>query len=70
MGFSYAGIVAKLYRTAETRWEIATKGLTGACTALINALKGALSQEKFDEFQVGFDLRLERAQKNWQTPSG
>jgi hypothetical protein len=38
---------------AETRWEIATKGLTGACTALINAFKGAVSQEKFDEFQVG-----------------
>ncbi len=39
---------------AETRWEIATKGLTGACTAMrMNALKGALSQEKFDEFQVG-----------------
>ena len=38
---------------AETRWEIATKGLTGACTAMMNALKDALSQEKFDEFQVG-----------------
>jgi hypothetical protein len=38
---------------AETRWEIATKGLTGACTAMMNALKGALSQEKFDEFQAG-----------------
>ena len=38
---------------AETRWEIATKGLTGACTAIINALKEAVSQEKFDEFQVG-----------------
>jgi hypothetical protein len=38
---------------AETRWEIATKGLTGACTAMINALKGALSPDKFEEFQVG-----------------
>ena len=38
---------------AETRWEIATKGLTGACTVMINTLKDALSQEKFDEFQVG-----------------
>ena len=38
---------------AETRWEIATKGLTGACMAMINALKEAVSQEKFDEFQVG-----------------
>ncbi len=38
---------------AETRWGIATQGLTGACTALISALKEALSQDKFDEFQVG-----------------
>jgi hypothetical protein len=38
---------------AETRWAIATKGLTGACTVMINALKDALSPEKFDEFQVG-----------------
>lgn len=38
---------------AETRWEIATKGLTGACTVMSNALKEALSPEKFDEFQLG-----------------
>ena len=38
---------------AQTRWEIATKGLTGACTAMLNTLKGTLSQEKFDELQVG-----------------
>ncbi len=38
---------------AETRWEIAAKGLTGACTAMMNVIKGALSQEKFEEFQVG-----------------
>lgn len=37
----------------ETRWQIATKGLTGACTAIMNALKGALSQGKFDQFQMG-----------------
>jgi hypothetical protein len=35
---------------AETRWEIATKGLTGACTAIINAFKGAEGEEKFNEF--------------------
>ena len=28
---------------AETRWAIATKGLTGACTVMANALKDALS---------------------------
>jgi hypothetical protein len=38
---------------AETRWQIATKGLTGACMAAMNALRGALSQEKFDQFQKG-----------------
>lgn len=37
---------------AETRWKIATKGLTGACTALSNALKDAIGEEKFNEFQV------------------
>jgi hypothetical protein len=38
---------------AETRWEIATKGLTGACMAMMNTIKSALSPEKFEEFQVG-----------------
>lgn len=33
-----------------TRWEIATKGLTGAYTAISNALKQAAGQSKFDEF--------------------
>ena len=35
---------------AETRWEIATKGLTGALTAFANALKGAQGEEKYNEF--------------------
>ena len=35
---------------AETRWEIATKGLTGACSAFGNALKGAEGEEKYNEF--------------------
>ena len=34
---------------AEIRWEIATKGLTGACTAISNALKGAEGEEKYNE---------------------
>ena len=33
-----------------TRWEIATKGLTGAYTAITSAFKQALGQSKFDEF--------------------
>ena len=35
---------------AETRWEIATKGLTGACSAYGNALKEAGGEEKYNEF--------------------
>ncbi len=34
----------------KTRWEIATKGLTGAFIAMSNALKQALGQKKFEEF--------------------
>ena len=34
----------------KARWEIATKGLTGAYIAISNALKQAVGQKKFDEF--------------------
>lgn len=34
----------------ETRWEIATKGLTGAYIAISNALKQAVGQKNFEEF--------------------
>ena len=34
----------------KTRWEIATKGLTGAYIAISNALKQAVGQKGFDEF--------------------
>jgi len=34
----------------NARWEIATNGLTGAYIAISNALKQAVGQEKFDEF--------------------
>jgi hypothetical protein len=34
----------------KTRWEIATKGLTGAFAAVSTALKNAVGQEKFEEF--------------------
>ncbi len=34
----------------KTRWEIATKGLTGAFIAISNALKQAVGQSKFEEF--------------------
>ena len=34
----------------HTRWEIATNGLTGAYTAITNAMKEAVGQQKFDEF--------------------
>lgn len=34
----------------EARWEIATKGLTGAYIAISNALKQAVGQKKSEEF--------------------
>lgn len=34
----------------ETRWEIATKGLTGAFIAMSNALKQSVGQKGFDDF--------------------
>ncbi len=34
----------------QARWEIATKGLTGAFIAISSALKQAVGQAKFDEF--------------------
>ncbi|MGA3295727.1 MAG: L-2-amino-thiazoline-4-carboxylic acid hydrolase [Candidatus Acidiferrales bacterium] len=34
----------------KARWELATKGLTGAYIAISNALKQAAGQKKFEEF--------------------
>ena len=34
----------------KARWEIATKGMTGAYIAISNALKQAVGQAKFEEF--------------------
>ena len=34
----------------NTRWEMATKRLTGAYTAISNALKQAVGQNKFEQF--------------------
>ena len=34
----------------KMRWEIATKGLTGAYTAIANALKDAVGENKYNEF--------------------
>ena len=34
----------------KTRWEIATKGLTGAYIAISNALRRAAGQNRFEEF--------------------
>lgn len=34
----------------KTRWEIATKGLTGAYIAISKALREAVGQKKFEEF--------------------
>src|SRR5712692_2878459 len=34
----------------KTRWEVATKGLTGAYIAISSALQQAVGQKKFEEF--------------------
>ena len=52
---------------AETRWEIAAKGLTGAITAIDKALKDAIGENKFNEFVRSFGTRLAREQKSLQT---
>ncbi len=36
----------------KTRWEIATKGLTGAYIAISKALKQAVGQKQFEEFNL------------------
>jgi len=42
-----AGKIEKI--PEKTRWEMATRGLTGAYTAISNVLKQTVGQEKFDE---------------------
>ncbi len=37
----------------RTRWEIATKGLTGAYSAISDALRRAVGQKGFEEFNAG-----------------
>lgn len=37
---------------AEAKWQIATKGLTGAYTACANALQQAVGEAKFNEFNA------------------
>ena len=44
-------MAAKIDKIPEkTRWELATKGLTGAYTAISSALKEAVGQKKFEQF--------------------
>jgi hypothetical protein len=38
----------------KTRWEMATKGLTGAYTAISKAFTKAVGQQKFEEFNGAF----------------
>ncbi|MGA2938959.1 MAG: L-2-amino-thiazoline-4-carboxylic acid hydrolase [Syntrophobacteraceae bacterium] len=40
--------------SAEARWQIATKGLTGAWMACANALKQAVGEAKYNEFNGEF----------------
>jgi hypothetical protein len=38
---------------AETRWQMATQGLTGAFVACANALNDAVGKEKYEQFNGG-----------------
>ena len=49
----------------HTRWEIATNGLTGAYIAISNALKQAVGQKKFDEFNGGLWFEAGKGAKDF-----
>ena len=54
----------------KTRWEIATKGMTGAYTAISNAFFQALGQGKFDEFNGGLWYQAGKGAKEFAANVG
>jgi hypothetical protein len=54
----------------KTRWETATKGLTGAYTAISNAFFQALGQGKFDEFNGGLWYQAGKGAKEFAATVG
>jgi len=49
----------------KARWDIATKGLTGAYIAISNALKQAVGQKKFEEFNGALWHEAGKGAKNF-----
>ena len=49
----------------KTRWEIATKGMTGAYAAISNAMKQAVGQKKFEEFNGPFWFEAAKGAKEF-----
>ena len=54
----------------NARWELATKGMTGAYIAISNALKQAVGQEKFDEFNGSLWLEAGKGAKEFADTFG
>jgi hypothetical protein len=54
----------------KTRWEIATKGLTGAYIAISKALKDAAGQEKFEEFNGALWFKAGKGAKEFANGLG
>ena len=52
------------------RWELATKGLTGAYIAISKALKEAVGQEKFEEFNGALWYEAGKGAKEFADASG
>lgn len=54
----------------KTRWEIATRGLTGAYTAISRALQQAVGQNGFEEFNGPFWFRAGKGAKDFANGLG
>jgi L-2-amino-thiazoline-4-carboxylic acid hydrolase len=54
----------------KTRWEIATKGMTGAYIAISNAMKQAVGQKKFEEFNGALWFEAGKGAKEFAQSNG
>lgn len=63
-----AGLIDRV--PAEARWQIATQGLTGAYTAVANALKEAIGEEKYNEFNGAVWFQAGKAAKEFADTFG
>jgi len=65
---SMADMIEKI--PEKTRWEIATKGLTGAYIAISKALKQAVGQKQFEEFNGSLWLEAGKGAKEFADSLG